>query len=188
MNTLRKILIGAGSAAILAGLATAASAQSTSSASATVAASIIQPISITKNNDVNFGTIARPNTASTSAVTLSPASASNPVSISGGTAVVQAQGSRGQFTITGDGGRAYTLSGAGTTAFDLTRAGGTEVISFTPAFGVDSGSLTGTAGQLPGTAFTQGTQVLYAGGSFNVSNTTVPGAYSGTMALTVTYN
>ena len=46
MNTLRNILVAAGSAAILAGMATAASAQSTASDSATVNASIIQPVAI----------------------------------------------------------------------------------------------------------------------------------------------
>lgn len=183
MNTLRNILVAAGSAAILAGMATAASAQSTASDSATVNASIIQPVAITKNNDVNFGTVARPNTASTSTIDLDPALAANPITITGGTAVVQVQGSRGQFTITGDGGRSYALTGS-TTAFNLTRAGGSETISFTPEFAVDSG----TVGGLPGVAYSAATQLLYAGGAFDITNTTVPGAYSGTMTLTVTYN
>lgn len=183
MNTLRNILIGAGSAVILAGMATAASAQSTDSDSATVSASIIQPIAITKNNDVNFGTVARPNTASTSTIELDPTASTSPVTVDGGTAIVQVQGSRGQFTITGDGGRSYALTGS-TTAFNLTRSGGTETISFTPAFAVDSG----TVGGLPGAAYSAATQLLYAGGEFDISNTTVPGAYSGTMTLTVTYN
>ncbi|HEY8617781.1 DUF4402 domain-containing protein [Phenylobacterium sp.] len=190
MTTLRNLLIAAGSAAVLASLATTAAAQqSTSSASATVGASIIQPIAITKNNDVSFGTITRPNTATTSQVVLSTTNTTTPVSIVGGTALVQAQGSRGQFTITGDGGRAYTLSGS-TTAFNLTGSGSAsgQNISFTPAFSVDSGSLSGTAGVLPGTQFTAATQLLYAGGSFNVTNETTPGPYTGTMSLTVTYN
>jgi len=182
MNTLRNLLVAAGAAGLVAGMATAASAQSTATANGTVAASIIQPIAITKNNDVSFGTVARPNTASTSTVVLDPELAASPVSISGGTAVVQVQGSRGQFTVTGDGGRTYALTGTG--AFDLTRAGGTETIEFTPEIVAAAGTL----GTLSGTAFGAGTQVLYAGGEFDITNTTVPGAYSGTLSLTVTYN
>lgn len=178
MKNLRTSLIAAAALSALAGSAFAAQD------SATVNASIIQPISITKNTNVSFGTVARPNTVSTSAVTLNPATGTNPVSITGGTALVVTQGTRGQFTITGDGGRAYTLGGVG--AFNLTD--GTNDISFTPAFAVDSGSLTGTAGALPGTAFTQGTQLLYAGGTFNITDTTVPGAYAGTLTVTVNYN
>lgn len=182
MNTLRNILIGASSAVILAGMATAAAAQSTASANGSVAASIIQPVAITKNNDVSFGTVARPNTASTSTVVLDPTLSADPVSITGGTAVVQVQGSRGQFTVTGDGGRTYALTGTG--AFDLTRSGGSETIAFTPNIAAASGTL----GTLSGTAYTAGTQVLYAGGEFDITNTTIPGAYSGTLSLTVTYN
>jgi hypothetical protein len=189
MNTVRKILIGASSAAILAGLATAANAQSnTSSASATVSASIIQPISITKVSNLSFGTIARPASGS-STITLANNTGTNPVSVTSGTAAVVTQGTRGEFTVTGDEGRQYVISGSGTSAFNLTHTNATDTISFTPTFSANGAGLSGLTGTLSGVLgdFGEGSQSLYAGGSFSVTNTTVTGAYSGTMNLTVTY-
>jgi hypothetical protein len=182
MTIIRKLLIGAGSAALLAGLATAASAQSnTSSDSAAVNASIIQAISITKDNDVEFGTIARP-TSGTSTITINPTTNAEAESGAGDATIITA-GSRGQFTVAGDGAQTYTLSGD-TATVTLTEPVSSATLTFTPNVVAASGTL----GTLGGTLYTEATQVLYAGGAFDVTSTTTPGAYTGSLTLTVTYN
>lgn len=192
MNTLRKILIGATSAAAVAGLATAASAQTapnTSTASATITGNVIAPIAIENKEGMRFGTIIRPRT-SASTVTLSPSEAVTTLAFTG----TDAAGDKamsvtsgntpigpGRFEVTGEGGKVYSI----TPTLSVTGTGVTAV-AFDPAVDMlidgATGSLTAT---LPATTGTK--QIITTGARINVgANAT--GAIGGSLTLVVTYN
>ncbi len=114
---MRKIATLISGGAVLAALASPALAQVSSTATASGSVTIVQPITITKNNDLTFGTIVKPST---------------------GTATVAINGSTGQRTVTGTvaanntgAGRAvFTVSGEGAQHFSITVA---------PSFSMTSG-------------------------------------------------
>jgi hypothetical protein len=181
MTTIRKILLGAGSAAILAGLATTASAQASNTASATINASIIQPVTIANAQDISFGTIAKPISGS-SVITIDDSTDTTPVSSNNTNSQVLAQGTRGKFTITGEAGRTYSGVDVGGT-INLTGTG-TDIV-FTPTYSVSGG---GAVGTLPaGTEYAGVTQTLNVGGSFTLTDAQVAGLYSGSLEITVAY-
>lgn len=177
MNAFSKIV----SAAILvAGVSAPAFAQASDSESTTGSVRIIQPINLTKVNNLAFGTIVRPASGS-STITIS--TSSDTPSVDSGTAVVLAGGTktRASYTVTGEG--AQTVAITVPASFNMTSGANTIAVSLTAEAATDT--LTGTLGTTGGFS---GDGTLYVGGSFSISDTTVSGNYTGTFSTTVAYN
>ncbi len=141
----------------------------TSTAGATVRRSLV----VTKLSDLSFGSIVRPATGS-GTVDIDEATGARTV---GGTnpplAITGPAFGRAVFTITGESGTAFSISGPA--SFNMTS--GSSAITVTlgaTAFGPQT---------LTGGSFTLG-----AGGTITITSTTPTGAYSGTFVATVTYN
>jgi hypothetical protein len=164
------VLGGLAALTAAAGLATGASAAGSVNASAVATATVLSPVSLTKTQDLAFGSIVRPSTGTTTA-TLSTAGV---LTLSPGTdaAIVAGTRTAAKFNIAAPAGQTYTPVAI------LTLAGLTGVAAGTPV--VD----TGTVGAL-GAALT--TQQITYGGQFDVSSTTTPQLYTGTLALTINY-
>jgi hypothetical protein len=145
------------------------------SATATAAATIVSPIAISKETDMNFG---RASVTAVAGTIVLPAAAApvrtttGGVSLQGGGTVASAS-----FTVTGQAGFTYSISLPADGVVSLTGPGApmaanTFVSSPTVAAG---GLLTG------------GTQTLYVGATLSVAGCQVAGAYS-SAAFTVTVN
>jgi hypothetical protein len=165
-----RIILGAGALVAAAGLATVASAAGSVSANATATATILSPVTLLNTQAMAFGSIVRPSTGANT-VTLNT---TNGVALTGGgdAALQPSTKTSAKFSITAPAGQTYTPSAV------LTMTGLTGVAAGTPA--VD----TGTVGALAATATTQ---VITYGGQFDVSSSTTPQLYSGTLALTISY-
>lgn len=187
MKTLTKITA---SAIIMIGFSFSGFAQ-TNSVTGTATAELVTPITITKNNDMNFGRMSVLN-AGAGTVVLTPASLRTSANVSlslGGTAAVSAN-----FTVHGDGVNTYALTcstsclvsqGAGT-GNDIMTVGTITTFTTTTATTSATGSNTG--------ALTAGSDVVKVGGTLNVLATQNAGTYASTgtngtsFTLTVNYN
>lgn len=146
-----------------------------SASTGTAVANVSRPIAVSEVAPLNFGTIIRPRSG-TGSVVMDPSTGA--VSVTGGGWVLSVPSpSRGAFLVTGEGGQAYSIS---VPPFDLKKGGNT--ISVTPA------TLPSGTGMLSGSSGASGSQTVYVGGSFPVSNTTSAGTYTGTVSITVQYN
>lgn len=171
MKSFGKQIVGA---ALLATVASAAAAQSnTDTKSTTGSVTIQQPISLTKNTDLAFGTLVRPSSG-TNTVTLGTATCAPALSGAGNAYLVT--GSTygcATYTVTGEDALGFDVSGD--SSFDMTRSGGSETITVTLAPSEASGIIG------------QASADFKVGGQFDVDSSTVAGAYSGTFNVTVTY-
>jgi hypothetical protein len=161
---------------MVSGLASPAFAQSSGSVTTTGTTTIIQPVTISQDNALAFGTLVRPTSGSS---TVSIGTGADTVSTTGSAVVLRGTTSRARYTITGEGGE--TVSVAMPATFNLTKSGA-------PALAVTltrnpTGNLT-----LSNALGSTGTASLDIGGSFAISDTTPTGAYSGTFTVSVAYN
>lgn len=180
MRFVRNILLA--SLAISA-IASAAHAQASATSTTSASATIFRPITLTKDSDLRFGTIVRPATGSDT-VTISSADGSR--SLSTNNAVVLTSGihqapTRATYTVSGEGGQAFSISVPPT--FNMTRSGGAETLTITLTASAASGTLSGTLGSA-----SSGTATFGVGGAMPITSTTASGAYSGTFVTTVAYN
>ncbi|PSL34709.1 DUF4402 domain-containing protein [Chitinophaga ginsengisoli] len=155
-------------------LATTTRAQETASATAT--ATIVTPISIVKNIDMNFGNVAVQSTTA-GTVVLTPAGVR---SATGGVTLPNTAGTvaAAKFTVSGTSGYTYNIT-LPSTALTITSGSNTmTVTTFTSSPSGTSGTLTG------------GSEVLNIGATLNVSAGQPAGTYvSGTpFDVTVNYN
>lgn len=158
--SIRNLLIATAALTALAGAAQAATGPAVTS-DAGAHAKIIAPITITKQRDLEFGTILRPTSATPVAVTL--AATSGATTSAGSGAFTTGSSQSAQFDVTGN--AAYTVSAA--------FSGGIASLSPTASLSATSGTTD---------------QTIYVGGSFNVSSATAAGDYTGTVTLTVQYD
>ena len=164
-------------------MAGGAMAQSTATGTANVGATILKPISIAKDVDLNFGKVVPG--AALGTVVLSPLAARTP---SGGTTIMATQTgtvAAAQFTVTGEGAATYTLSLPESTTMALTGTPGTTMT--VDEFTSDLETVEGIA-TLTGTAGGSGTKVIKVGATLNVGANQPQGVYSGTFEVTVAYN
>jgi hypothetical protein len=167
---IRNALIAAGSALALSALATGAFA-GTTSATANATVTVISPTSVTKTQDMVFGTLVRP-TSGTTTFTLD---SSDHVTASGGDgSVIASTTSSAKFNIFSTSLINYTLA----PSLSFTQPGLTNV-----AVGAVA-TTNGTPGQVPA----GGTQEIRYGASFDVGIATTPQNYTGTLTVIVTYN
>ena len=168
---IRNGLIAAASALALAALATGASA-GTVSATANATATVISPTTITKTQDMVFGSLVRP-TVGTTTFTLDSSDHVTAGTNGNGT-VVASTTSSAKFNIASQGLINYTLA----PTLTFTQAGLTNITVGPVA------TTSGTPGQVPA----GGTQEIRYGASFDVGIATTPQAYTGTLSVVVTYN
>jgi spore coat protein U-like protein len=172
MNTIRNILVGAASATAIFALATSASA---ATASADTNAKIIQPITITKDADMNFGTLIRP--AADATVTLGTDGV-----VSGVTKVTGSTSTAAKFTVNGEGGQQYSI----TEEASLSNGENSLALTLTKIAG-ETGTLDEDVGTLSGALGAAGSGELLYGASFPITSATATGAYTGTLEVTVNY-
>ena len=151
--------------------ATTASAQETASATAT--ATIVTPIAITKDVDMNFGNVAVQSTTG-GTVVLTPAgtrTATGGVTLpaTGGTVTAAS------FTVTGTSGYTYSIT-LPTTALTIANGANTMTVTNFTSDPSGTGTLTG------------GTEVLNVGATLNVSAAQPAGTYVSATPFDVTVN
>ena len=180
---MRKYLAAAAALAVLGGATAAFAAGNTTSTSASESSTIIRPISSVKNSDLAFGTIVRP-TSGTGTVTLSTAAART-LTGTGAFWVVSPASTVANFTISGEGGAAFTLAVDATdTMTNAGAGGGTLVVTTTNDAGCTSAcALSGAFGDVA-----NGTLTFNVGGAFPIAASTATGVYTGTLNVTATYN
>jgi hypothetical protein len=173
MKTVRKLAIGVGA---LSAMTSIAHAQNSSTATASGSATIIQPISASSTSNLAFGTIVKPNDATTATVSVDTSGTRSITGTAAGLGSATAAG----FKIVGEGGSAYNVTVPGT--IDL--VSGTNTLVVTTADGSGGTGILGGAGASIGS--TQ-TNTFGVGGSFNITSGTPSGAYTGTFTVTANY-
>ena len=158
-------------------------AGNTSATTANVTTTIIRPISVTKNTDLKFGTIVRPGSGS-GTVGLSTTNVST-VTGTGAILLPSSTTSPANFTVSGEGGQAFTMAIDSTVTLTNTAAsGGTlTVTTVNDAACTTACALPGALGDPSGD-----TKIVNVAGSFPFISTTNTGAYAGVMNISVTYN
>lgn len=136
-------------------------------------ATIIQPVTVTANTTLRFGTLIRPAAGSVTAVISTAGVFSGTAS-----AVASAPQGNADFTVSGEGGQNVTVSVDA--SFNMTGPGAAIAVT-TTATNTGSHALSGSLGST-------GTLDVAVGGSISIPSTQVSGAYSGTFNVTATYN
>ena len=175
---LRNSLVAVGSALAVSALATGAFAAGTLNASAVSSVIVVSPTTLTKTQDLNFGTVVRPTGANGNTTFIMDTA--NNISKSGGDGtIVAGSTTSAKFSLVTTPGIAFTPSAV------LTFAPVGQLINIaagTPA-------ITGATGAGPTfNLAANGTAMLSYGGQFDVTPSTVPQTYTGTLAVTITYN
>ena len=165
-------------AAAVSAIAAPAKAQSSATASTTASATIVQPITLTKNSDLAFGSVVKP-TSGTNTVTINETTGARAVSGAGNAALATSTTSRAAYSVGGEGGQTFSITVPSTTT--ITRSGGSETLTVNLV-------KTGATGTISGSIGSAGTAAFGVGGNFDVASTTVSGAYSGSFNVTVAYN
>lgn len=176
MTRLMKIALCAAGAALA--VSAPAFAQSSATQSTTGTTKIIQPITLTKDTDLAFGSVVKPTTSS-NIVAISASDGSRGLTGGGDAALAPSTSGRATYTVNGEGGQTFSISAPA--SFDMTRQGGSETITVTLTPSAASGTISGSLGSA-------GSSTFGVGGSFSVSSTTASGSYSGAFDATVAYN
>jgi hypothetical protein len=170
----------AGLAAAVAGLAIAsAAAAAPATANTTAQANIVAPGQLSATRDLEFGTVAKPTTGSTTVTVGSASSATATPSVSGGNGFVPTSGlaHAAIFHLVGANAQTYTVS-ANTLSFTGASGNLANVGAESPV------AASGTLNTLPAS----GVDDLYIGGHFDISASTAVQSYAGTLSLTVNFN
>jgi len=173
----RNTLVAAASALALSALASSAFAGGTLNASAVSSVTVVSPTTLTKTQDMAFGTVVRPSGASGN--TTFKLDTSDHVTATGGDgSVVASTTNSAKFSLTTT--PAITFSTNAVLTF--APAGLINILAGTPV-------ITGATGTGPSfNLASSGSAVMTYGGQFDVTPTTTPQTYTGTLAVTVTYN
>lgn len=148
----------------------------TSGVTGTASATVYRPIAISNPTDLVFGTIVRPRTGS-GTVTINATTGAR--TVSGGAVGLSAPPpSRALFTVTGEGGQAFSVSMPSILLMTSTGAILPVVLSTT----------VGSTQVLSSTAGSVGTYSFGVGGLLPVSSSTRTGSFTGAFAVTVNYN
>jgi len=176
---MKTFLSAAAALALVGATAPAFAAVNDTSATANVTAKIIRPISVTKNHDLEFGTIVRPS-AGTSVVSVDTAGVRG---ITGGDAVALATTTpaAAQFTIKGEGNQSVTVEVPA--SFNLT---GPSTIAVATSNDLPGGTALQTLGGTLGSDSPD--LVVKVGGSFSVTTSTNTGDYIGSFQVRAYYN
>ena len=180
---MRKYLTVITGLAVLGGATAAFAAGNTASTTADESTTIVRPISSVKNTYLSFGTVVLPSSGS-GTVTLSTAGAR---SLTGTNAfwLASPTSTAANFTISGEGGSAFTLAIDATDTLTNAGAGGGALLVTTSndAGCTSACALSGASGDV-----TSGTLTFNVGGAFPITSSTATGVYTGTLNVTATYN
>lgn len=171
MKTVHKIAAGIGA---ISSLASAAYAQNSATATASGSATIIQPIAASKVADLAFGTIVKP-ASGTATVSVD---ADGNRTLAGGAVAVGGGAGAAAFNVVGEGGSTFSV--AVPASFSMTSGSSSLVVST-----VDN---SGGGGTLSGAIGSASTASFGVGGNFTLNSATTSGAYTGTFAITASYN
>lgn len=174
----RKLLVT--TAAAFASAALFSTGVNAATVSATANATVLTPMTVTENTQMNFGTVAGDSAAGGTTVTVTLGT-NGALTAGTGAYALAGSGAAGAFTVTGNSGAAYTISlpanGAGLV---LTGPGANMGIDFFTAASASTGAATG------GT-LTAGTDTFNVGAQLSIPPGETAGAYTGTYAVTVNY-
>ncbi len=162
---------------VILGFSTVSFAQS--SASASTSASLLTPISIVKDANMSFGTLAT--NATGGSVTLSTAGTLTPSS-EGVVIMNSSTGTAAQFTVTGEANQSFYLTHPTT----VTLSDGNSHTLVVNSIVNNIGALSG--GKVSTTIGAGGTTIIKLGGTLVVPANAVKGDYSNASDLTVTVN
>jgi hypothetical protein len=173
-----KFRIALAAAAVIAAAASGAMAASVN-ANTTAQANIVAPGQISATRDLEFGTIAKPSSGSTTVTVASASSATATPSVSGGNGFVPTGGQAhaATFHLIGSNGQTYSVTG-NTLSFTGAGTNLTNIGAESPV------AASGTLNTLPA----NGIDDLFVGGHFDIAPSTTAQAYSGTLSLTVNFN
>lgn len=150
------------------------------SANTTAQASIVAPNQVTATRALQFGSIAKP-TSGTSTVTVASAAsgAATPTLSGGGNAFIPTSGqaAAATFRLVGTAGQTYSVTN-NTLDFPSAGANLTGIGAESPV------AASGVLNTLPG----NGQDDLFIGGHFDITPTTAVNTYNGTLSLTVNFN
>jgi hypothetical protein len=166
---------------LLAVATTAGFAQSSATASSSVGARILCKIQVANNQGLEFGTIVADSSAQTVTVSAAAAATRSTTGTAGnlltGGGPVAAAFEAAKFTVTGCGGKSYSVTLPGSTTINDGGTNNMTVNNYTK-------STLGTLGTSP---FTSGTDVFYVGADLGVGANQAAGNYTGTFSVTVQY-
>jgi hypothetical protein len=176
------------SAIVILGFAATSIAQS-ATATANAQARIVSAISIASSRNLDFGSISPGASGGTVQVAATLASART---LTGAnlTATVGAVTSA-TFTVTGDGGATYAITRIPATATNLVLTSGANTMNALLVVSTAAGAGAETVtGLISGVTGTDGTQIIYVGGTLTVGAAQAAGLYTNTagISLTVNYN
>jgi hypothetical protein len=182
-NTIKMLAI------VVAGIACANSASAQSvSATADATGTIVQPLTITKTTDMQFGNMAVTATAGT--VVMTAASGAGGRSATGGVTLPSNAGtvSAASFHITGQAGDTYSITIPSAAATLSDGAGTPHTMT------LDTWTASPAAGSHTGTLSGGGTDDVYVGATLHIAGSQTPGTYrlsstggSGVFTVTVSY-
>lgn len=153
----------------------------TASASASSTAMIIQPITVTKDRDMQFGTLVKPATGSGTVTIADGGARTLGTGIASPTS--SATPTSAKFTIKGEGAQAMTV----VVPASFNMANGSDTLTVTTS---NDGSISssGTTKTLSGTLGSEGQYAVQVGGQITLDSTTATGVYTGSFQVTATYN
>ena len=174
-----KLCIALAAAVALGGL-TAASMAGAAPATGTATATtiIVSPGTVASTRDLDFGTIAKPTAGTTTVTVASAASAAATPGVSGGNGFVPTPGlaRAATFRLVGTPSTSYTVT-TNTLSFPTAGTNLTSIGSESPV------AASGTLLTLPAS----GVDDLYIGGHFDITPSTTPATYNGTLTLTINF-
>lgn len=175
MNTSRKLLFAAASIASLA-IAQTAAAQASGSASASASVTLIEPLKISKIDDINLGTVTR-GVGDVTIAAASGAHAAGPATGTGVPVVLASSTSTttpAHFQITGQASQAISWTGTSTT---VAMSGLANPMTLAFSWGATAP-----------TTLPSATYDVYVGGTQTLVAADAAGAHTGTFTVAVSYN
>jgi hypothetical protein len=168
--------IAAAAAALLTLTSAGAALAQSDTGSGTI--TILRPVTVTKDADLEFGTVTRP-PSGTANVTIAAATGAR--TVGAGIVEVGATNQQAQFTIDGEGGQSVSIT---IDASFLMSQGGDD-LTVTTNNDLAGGLTTQTLSNTLGSA---GDLVVQVGGEVTLADTTTTGTYTGTFTVAAAYN
>ena len=157
-------------------LSAAATPALAASANGTATVTILRHITVTKNSDLQFGTVVEPSSGSATVTIDTAGTRTTTLDVGGAPFAVS------DFTVAGEGASPVMVSVPAT--FTITNQTTTGTLTVTT-----TGNTLNTGSQtLSGTFGSPGVLDVKVGGQITVQSTTNSGLYSGTFAVTASYN
>jgi hypothetical protein len=160
--------------------AAAAVAASAAEGTATASATVVAPIGITQQSNLNFGSFLP---AAGGSITVSTMGAVTPTGIVRTTLV---PATAAAFLVSGDGNSAYSINYVGTSTALVHTVDGTQSMAFTHFSALDNGDV--TTGTVAAGTLVDGSQTIRVGGTLTVAANQLVGSYLGSIKVQVEYN